>query len=311
MQIYDLLHPKAKICLPFKMELLLLVLIIPMIPFYIFSTFLSAGIFMIGIPFIFFAATGAFLRGFFRAIFSRNVFPTLLLWKNRFGEMKRTGKWWKDDDADGPGSTNQPSNQRMEKIYSNSQSPVLSNDQTIGSHQDHVSNFGLNLLDQIPIFVAINQYFFACEKLQEEYHSMLSPRQQFFQELADNVGPNDSFLEESTDELQSDNSSSGNIYSKHILQSDFSLYTAPTHQSLFELAQEISSSSSHNLFEDLVFAAEHSLDKDISPHDSASQVGSETLNSRNNGDRADTTDAAKLLSMFSASYSSPSRAIVS
>ncbi|KAJ3325756.1 hypothetical protein HDV06_003526 [Boothiomyces sp. JEL0866] len=75
------------------MELLLLVLIIPLIPFYIISTLFSAWIFALGIPFIIFTAIVTFLRGFFQALFSRNVLPKLQALQEQFSNMRKSGDW--------------------------------------------------------------------------------------------------------------------------------------------------------------------------------------------------------------------------
>ncbi|KAJ3271168.1 hypothetical protein HDV01_007026 [Terramyces sp. JEL0728] len=75
------------------MELLLLVLIIPLIPFYIISTLFSAWIFALGIPFIILTAIVTFLRGFFQALFSRNVLPKLQGLQEQFNNMRKSGDW--------------------------------------------------------------------------------------------------------------------------------------------------------------------------------------------------------------------------
>jgi hypothetical protein len=364
------------------MELLLLVLIIPMIPFYILSTFLSAGIFMVGIPFIFLAAIGAFLRGFVGALISRNVFPTLNRWKERFGEMRRTGKWSNDDtDPGSPPPHPAMMNHRPEYYHtiSNQTSPVLSSEPTVGSHHEHMSTFGLNIVETIPLFAYLRERFLGTEGLhlvgktfpakqvaddssevqkldlpekgrlyisgvstshvksgvawnesqkrreKLELNLSLQTKQSASKLKSSNtIESNSDFLRELVDALPPNpvtdypmefrSRHKHNPYRSSILASSFeaesrfapqsevsqkqSLYTAQTHQSLYELAEEASSIHSKNFFDELVVAADESLE-DIYPNDSASQTGSEMGQNADYDDRADATDAARLLSMFS------------
>jgi hypothetical protein len=370
------------------MELLLLVLIIPMIPFYILSTFLSAGIFVIGIPFIFLAAIGAFLRGFVGALISRNVFPTLHRWKERFGEMRRTGKWSNDDsDPGSPPPHPAMMNHRPEfyRSLSNHTSPVLSSEPTVGSNYEHMSTFGLNILESIPLLAYLRDRFLGMEGLHmaektslwkqmagEKRHSSHrdSQKETTLKELGSlHSDPlyisgmtSSRFLgsesrkrrekleqaislqnKQKTSKWKSSSAAEGkfellrelvdalppnpapdysveyrsrykpNTFRSSILATSYdadtrfaplsevsqkqSLYTAQTHQSLYELAQEASSIHSKNFFDELVVAADESLE-DIHPNDSASQTGSEMGKNPEFDERADTTDAAKLLSMF-------------
>lgn len=129
------------------MELLLLVLVIPLIPFYFVSTVLSMWIFCLGIPFVICYGVFAFLYGLVQAIFSRKVVPAIQGWRKKLLNVQRTGRW-RDDNSDSGGfvsarnSRNSPSNnldisasaQRGgPRAAAGSTSPVLSTDTAINN----------------------------------------------------------------------------------------------------------------------------------------------------------------------------------
>lgn len=137
------------------MELLLLVLVIPLIPFYFVSTVLSMWIFCLGIPFVICYGVFAFLYGLVQAILSRKVVPVIQRWRKKLGDMQKSGRWSNDFNPDaGPRrpfgshrattrsssssnnnneSISAPGQRRGASAAAGSTSPVLSTDTAINN----------------------------------------------------------------------------------------------------------------------------------------------------------------------------------
>lgn len=99
-QIIGVLQGKMGIWLKFtirlygtlpKMELLLLVLVIPLLPFYLTSLLLSLGIFVLGVPFVVVHATTTVLVGFLNALLTSKLVPALLRLRDRLHKWSVTG----------------------------------------------------------------------------------------------------------------------------------------------------------------------------------------------------------------------------
>ena len=151
------------------MELLLLVLVIPLIPFYIISTFISFWILLLGIPLVILYAVFAFIYGLIQAIMTRKVIPSIQSMKNKLRQVQVDGRWTR-----GSFNRSPPPNQRTSSISrgldrnSNvnnqnsarnlgSSSPVLSTDTAINNryHASHaygmaaIAVFLVQLLERI------------------------------------------------------------------------------------------------------------------------------------------------------------------
>jgi hypothetical protein len=339
------------------MEYLLILLIIPLIPFFVFSTILSAWIFLLGIPFIFFAATITFLRGFLQALFSRTVFPTLKAWKDSCHNMRTTGKWTDGPNppdsfpqgrtTSGESSRSQTNNrqsetsnninqernttetfqrrvharQRSDEI-SHTKSPLLSSlnmkefYRSYSAELERFTRFITELFfDQVyptPTKESNSQYVNSPRSHLKEFvetmsiGSPMSPKSQTINEFVESMSINQSpkivpltnifdDLAQALDEVPSQR-----YYSPC---SEQSLFTARTHKSILDDLAEISSNMNNSLMlEDLVDTA-NDYYRDVSPGDSASQIGSVRENLKDYNPMADISDAAKLLSMFSAQRS--------
>jgi hypothetical protein len=304
------------------MEYLLLLLIIPLIPFFLFSTILSAWIFALGIPFIIAAALGTFLRGFLLALFSRNILPELLKWKEYLQFVRRTGNW-----KDGPPSNDPPtqsgriteSHAATGNTRSDDISPILSNSSTLKAEDNPFRSYALELdrfTDMISEFFLDQMYPNPDSKSQVPKPCPSPSKNHIVKEFIESISivppkPKD------TDHRFIDNTSRKSIFDElaaaselsqtrfySVLESEQSLFTAKTHKSILDEMAEISSnlnSRNGSIFDELATTAADYLG-DVSPGDSASQVGTDkSMEIDDISCKADLTDAAKLLSMFSAS----------
>lgn len=338
------------------MEYLLIVLIIPLIPFFVFSTILSAWIFMLGIPFIFLAAAITFLRGFLLAIFSRTVFPTLKAWKDNFHNMRTTGNWTDEPPPDSfpqggtisaennrsqinsrqpdtlnhkiqERNTNESFQRRSQQTYRSEQkqrtkSPSVSSFNVKDFYQSYSVEFERFMRIITDLFL---DHLYPTIKNQNNSHyvnsqsshfndpvetrssgSHLNQNGQIINEFIESVSMNHSPKIDSHtnifDELlqASQEVPSQRFYSTY---SEPSLFTAKTHKSILDDLVEISSNMNTTLMLDDLVDTANDYYRDVSPGDSASQIGSDQGNSGDCSTMADISDAAKLLSMFSAQRS--------
>ncbi|KAI8900265.1 hypothetical protein BC833DRAFT_582487 [Globomyces pollinis-pini] len=172
------------------MELLLLVFIIPLIPFYIISTVFSAWIFALGIPFIILTAIVTFLRGFVQAFFSRSVFPTLKRWRARLHHMANTGKWWDDQDdpalelgsqRSAPTLFDRGSKGSQDKAISKSRSQ---NHGLVSNIVDKLANYGILPSFLLPsTFTKKRNQKSKTRATKSKDSTILSPRENFLDEL--------------------------------------------------------------------------------------------------------------------------------
>ncbi|KAL2914083.1 hypothetical protein HK105_206341 [Polyrhizophydium stewartii] len=85
------------------MELLALAIIVPLLPLYVLSALCSAGIFLLGIPFVVLRALFIVMRGFTKALFNRSVWPSLARWRATLQHWAVTGDPWSQPPADTAG----------------------------------------------------------------------------------------------------------------------------------------------------------------------------------------------------------------
>ena len=108
------------------MELVVLGIIIPLLPFYFISFLCSAWILALGIPFMILRATFMILRGFSKALFRRSIWPFLIRLRAKLKHWAVTGDIYSLPDG-----------------YERLMNPSLSSDMLVRHHNSqHVGNRG-------------------------------------------------------------------------------------------------------------------------------------------------------------------------
>lgn len=202
------------------MELLMILVVIPLIPFYILSVIFSGWVFILGIPFVVVYGAVAFIKGLIEAIFSRKVIPTLEEWREKLQHVQATGKWSFDDDnqppRNHPDSSTNGRNPRLSpdkgglngrntvqfEASSSLAPPEIDNGHGFVAHATLMAvSIVLNVIEKALFWtfhLTGKQEENALDTQEDVLETTASPRFDFFQELADEAlnTSNDQFLEE-------------------------------------------------------------------------------------------------------------------
>ena len=273
-------------------------------------------------------ASVVFLRGFMGAILSRKIVPTLEKWRYHFASIRQHGRWSDDQDDQPPRSRlnagNDDGNTIVAKTVMNStsDSPVLSDSPTV--MQDGLRGYGTDfetlantLIDfvigaapmQLQPYNQNDEPDYEEEEEDDDRSVFVEDQSELFNALSQVISSENDFQTAISSKRSTatsrpsllDEINMATTASHLAMSSKFSAYTAETHHSFFDdYAPELSATSnvSQFLLDEIASAA-----GDITPLASVSQFESANNSialDENMREKADATDAARLLSMLSA-----------
>ena len=275
------------------MELLLLLIIIPLIPFYIVSVLFSAWIIVMGVPLMLLVASIVFLRGFMGAILSRKILPTLERWKYHYNSVRHHGRFGGGNDDDDQGDIGNDNTIVAKTVVNSNNSPVLSdNTVTVDGSRGYANEFETlanNLINYlVPVQQRPSNNQIDIQDDRDDDLSMFDPAEgDFYNAIGDQLSQYNDF--QST--MSKNNPSIFDEISlalSHPQSSKFSAYTAQTHHT------EVSMDFNPNFLDEIASACE-----DITPQHSQYESHNNSIAiDETMRDMADATDAARMLSMI-------------